>query len=252
MLIDTHCHVHGADYPLDINQTIEKSHQHDVAKMICIGTSQSDSQRALSFAAQHDDIYCTVGVHPHEAKSGCKQIKALIDINNPSLVAIGEIGLDYHYNFCPRDIQIEILQAQIELALAHNLPIVFHVREAFDDFWPIFDNFHGIRGVVHSFTDSSFNACQALNRGLYVGVNGFSTFTKDKNQEMMYSSLPIERLLLETDAPYLTPVPFRGRVNEPAYVRNVAENQAALRKISLDEVADATTKNANALFNLRK
>jgi len=251
VLIDTHCHIHDVEYPLDIDQTIKRAHENGVEKMICIGTSQDDSRRAISFAASHDDIFCAVGVHPHESKNGYNEIDDLIDLNNSSLVAVGEIGLDYHYDFSPRNVQIEALQAQIELALRYDLPIIFHVREAFDDFWPIFDNFHGIRGVVHSFTDTPYNACQALNRELYVGISGFSTFTKDKLQQTMFSSIPMNKTLLETDAPYLTPVPLRGKVNEPAYVRSVAEHQSVIRNISLNEITDATTKNAFVLFNLK-
>jgi len=250
MLIDTHCHIHNPEYDFNIPNIIKAADEQGVEKIICIGVSQDDSVGALNLSNNYQNVYCSVGVHPHEANTGFDKIEDLIKCGNKSLVAVGEIGLDYHYDFCPRDIQIKALESQIDIALKHNLPIIFHVREAFDDFWPIFDNFHGIRGVVHSFTDQPFNACEALNRGLYVGVNGFCTFTKDKKQQMMFGSLPIDQILLETDAPYLTPVPFRGTVNEPAYVRNVAEYLAALREVSLNELAEATTKNANALFNL--
>ena len=166
------------------------------------------------------------------------------------LVAIGEIGLDYFYTHSPRDIQIQALQEQIELALKYNLPIIFHVRDAFDDFWPIFDNFHGIRGALHSFTDTPTNLEQGLKRGLCIGVNGISTFTKDPNQQKMFASIPLARLLLETDAPFLTPIPLRGKINEPAFVRHVAEFQATIRGISVEEIAAATTANAHALFAL--
>jgi TatD DNase family protein len=131
------------------------------------------------------------------------------------------------------------------------LPVIFHVREAFDDFWPIFDNYEGkIRGVLHSFTDSQANMEAAIERGLYIGVNGISTFTKDEAQKEMFASIPLDKLLLETDAPFLTPTPFRGKVNEPAFVRQVAEHHAKIRGLSLDEIATATTANAHALFAL--
>jgi len=251
VLIDTHCHIHDVEYPLDIEQTIKRAYENGVEKMICIGTSQDDSRRAISFANSHDNIFCSVGVHPHEAKNGYSEIDSLIDITNSSLVAVGEIGLDYHYDFSPRNIQIEALQAQIELALKYDLPIIFHVREAYDDFWPIFDNFHGIRGVVHSFTDFPENISKSLERNLSIGISGFSTFIKDEVQKEMFAMIPLDKILLETDAPYLTPVPLRGKVNEPAYVRNVAEHQSAIRNISLNEITDATTKNAFVLFNLK-
>jgi TatD DNase family protein len=138
----------------------------------------------------------------------------------------------------------------MQMALDHNKPIIFHVREAFDDFWPIFDNFSGIKGELHSFTDTKEQLERALARGLYIGVNGISTFTKDEAQKEMFATIPIERLLLETDAPFLTPVPFRGKVNEPAFVRSVAEHHAKIRGLSLDEITTVTTANATALFAL--
>jgi len=128
--------------------------------------------------------------------------------------------------------------------------LFFHIREAFDDFWPIFDNFTGIRGVLHSFTDNQVNLDAALERDLYIGVNGISTFTRDKTQQAVFASIPLNRLLFETDAPFLTPTPFRGRVNEPAFVKNIAEYHALMRGISLEEVATATTTNARAVFAL--
>ena len=124
------------------------------------------------------------------------------------------------------------------------------MREAYDDFWPIFDNFSGIRGTLHSFTDSQANLDKGFERGLYVSVNGISTFTKDPMQQQLYAAIPLEKMLLETDAPFLTPVPYRGTINEPAFVSEVAKQHAALRGISLEEVAQATTANARSLFGL--
>jgi TatD DNase family protein len=145
---------------------------------------------------------------------------------------------------------MEALEAQIKIALKHNLPIIFHVREAFADFWPIFDKYPGIRGELHSFTDSSANLKIALDRGLYIGVNGISTFTKDETQKDIFDSIPLDRLLLETDAPFLTPAPLRGKVNQPAYVKLVAQYHANRRELSLEEIALATTANARKLFNI--
>lgn len=259
MLIDTHCHIHEEDYPLDTEEVIERAHQADVMQMICVGVSEASSQRAIEFASNHKGIFAAAGVHPHEALNGIGQLAEIVRFasvkeSSQKLVAIGEIGLDYHYNFTPHDVQIEILQQQIELALKNNLPIIFHVREAFDDFWPVFDNFKSVGqpicGVIHSFTDGKNNAEEALQRGLYIGVNGFSTFTKDEAQKVMFATLPLDRMLLETDAPFLTPVPLRGKVNEPAFVRNIAEYHSAVRQISIDEIADITTTNARTLFKL--
>lgn len=280
MFVDTHCHIHESTYSLDQGEVIEHAHAAGVTRMICVGTDEKSSQEAVDFASNRDGIYASIGVHPHETKDGWGKLEALAgqrvapggaapenvfagekfsgadqatgpaSITTKKLVAVGEIGLDYFYTHSPREVQIKALEAQIDLALRHDLPVIFHVREAFEDFWPIFDNFHGIRGELHSFTDSAANLEQGLKRGLYVGVNGISTFTKVEEQKAVFASIPLERLLLETDAPFLTPAPFRGKVNEPAFVRQIAEFHAAARGTSIDQIADATSMNAQTLFNL--
>jgi TatD DNase family protein len=247
-LVDTHCHIHESSYPLDSNKTLEAARQSGVEAVICVGTNEESSEEAISFSEAHKDAYASIGIHPHDTKDGWDRLKVLISARK--LVAVGEIGLDYFYTHSPRDIQILALEAQIDLALTHNLPIIFHVREAFDDFWPIFDNFHGIRGELHSFTDSIENLEGGLKRGLYIGVNGISTFTKDESQKSMFAAIPLDKMLLETDAPFLTPAPFRGKVNQPAFVRQIAEFQAAFRGIPIDQIAAATTHNAQTLFKL--
>ena len=266
-LVDTHCHVHESSYPLDKQEVIDRAVTAGVTRMICVGTDEKSSEEAVGFAAKHDGIYASIGVHPHETKDGWGKLEALATPRTiPSqsgfapgstgpasaskLVAVGEIGLDYFYTHSPREVQIKALEAQIDLALRHDLPVIFHVREAFEDFWPVFDNFHGIRGELHSFTDSAKNLEQGLKRGLYVGVNGISTFTKVEEQRAIFASIPLDRLLLETDAPFLTPVPFRGKVNEPAFVRQIAEFHAGIRGVSSEQIAEVSTANAQALFNL--
>lgn len=259
MLIDTHCHIHEADYPLDRDETLAKARNADVLKMICVGTSEQSSVDAVAFAENHDGIYASIGVHPHDTKDGYAKIVQLANENSKKLVAVGEIGLDYYYGHSPREIQITALESQIQTALDHDLPIIFHVRDAssaerrtsvWSDFWPIFDNFRGIRGELHSFTDTQANLDKGFERGLFVGVNGISTFTKDPAQQQLFAGIPLDRMLLETDAPFLTPKPYRGTINEPAYVSEVAKHHATIRGISPDVVAAATTANAIQLFNL--
>lgn len=266
MLVDTHCHIHDEDYPLSPVETLRRAHEAGVNKLICVGTSQKSSADALAFAEMHDDVYAAIGVHPHDTKEGWGRIaelallhrgKAIQDTSTQSndhkkakLVAVGEIGLDYYYNHSSREVQITALEAQMQVAVDTNLPIIFHVRDAFDDFWPIFDNFSTLKGELHSFTDTLVNLEQGLKRGLFIGVNGISTFTKDTHQQQMFAAIPLERMLLETDAPFLTPTPKRGTVNEPAFVGLVAEYHAGLRGISRDEIARVTTANAQKLFAL--
>ncbi|MGB2787060.1 MAG: TatD family hydrolase [Candidatus Saccharimonadaceae bacterium] len=260
MFVDTHCHIHDSGfYPNDREEPYRLSVEAGVTKMICVGTDELSSVAAFEFAALHPGCFAAIGIHPHDAAvSDVDKISELIiadshilnSNNQPVIAGIGEIGLDYYYNHSPRDIQIKAFEAQIQLAVDHKLPISFHVREAFDDFWPILDNFHGLNGVLHSFTDNQANLEKGLSRGLYVGINGISTFTKDAAQRELYSSIPLQKLLLETDAPFLTPAPFRGKMNIPAYVVEVARHQADMRKLSLDIITSSTTANAVKLFNL--
>ena len=270
-LIDTHCHIQDAslelqgDNPLramwlraerpDPDDMIAHAARQGVATMICVGTTVADSAAAVQFVQNRPRCWASIGLHPHEAKAGESEYEKLADLvpSEPAsqkIVAIGECGLDYFYNHSDKKDQEKALRFQVELAVASNLPVIFHVRDAFDDFWPIFDSYPNLRGVLHSFTDSRVNLDKALERGLYIGVNGIMTFTKQAAQLDVAKNIPLSRLLLETDAPFLTPVPFRGKVNEPAYVAYVANFLADLRKESLEELADATTAHALQLFSI--
>ncbi len=253
-LVDTHCHLHFVDYPLDPEQTLADAAKEGVNRVIAVGCTLEDSRMAVEFAHRHDNVWAAIGLHPHEASVYINDSKALQEFRGlagqPKVVAIGEIGLDYHYNHSPKKDQISLLRYQLDLAVEHNLPLIFHVRAAFDDFWHIFDSYKGIRGVIHSFSSNTADVEQILSRGLYVGLNGIMTFTKDQNQLDAAKCIPLNKLLLETDAPFLTPAPFRGRVGESKYVRTVAEFLSGLRGESLDSLAVATTANAKELFKL--
>ncbi len=254
MLIDTHCHIHEIDFPLNTDEVINRAHQAGVMQMICVGTNLESSRQALEFAKSQDGVFASVGIHPHYATGELSKLADLekLIITNDKLVAIGEIGLDYHYTNSSPSEQIKLLEAQIELAIKHDIPIIFHVRDAFDDFWPVLDKFPQLHGVLHCFTDSIESAEEGLKRGFYIGINGISTFTKDEVQKLMFKSIPIDRILLETDAPFLTPTPLRGKVkvNEPAYIKEIAEYNCQVRHISFDELANITTANARTLFKL--
>lgn len=251
MFIDTHCHIHDPAFEFDIEAVLKRAHENGVDKAVCIGTSVDDSAQAISVAQQHDELYATVGVHPHDVLKGY-DIDPLL--TKDKVVAVGEIGLDYHYKNSPRAEQKKALEHQIGLALSRNLPIVFHARDAFDDFWPIFDKLIGkkrdFKGVLHSFTGSKADLDNALARGLFISVNGISTFTKDEAQIAVFASVPLDKLLLETDAPFLTPAPFRGNVNEPAYIPVVADFFAQISGNSLEKVEKASTENAQHFFSI--
>lgn len=269
MLVDTHCHIQsvgaakgeavtkelwGRQPDLTAKQILEQAAAADVKQLICVGCDLLDSQLAVSFVAHRPNCWASVGIHPHEAKHYVDQPERLQQFaalaNQPKVVAVGEAGLDYFYNHSPKQAQIKVLRFQMKLAQQHNLPMIFHVREAFADFWPIFDQFPGLTGVVHSFTANQKVLDEALQRGLYIGLNGITTFAKDSAQLAVFKAVPKERLLIETDAPFLTPVPFRGRINEPKYARVTAEFLASLRGESLRTLEDYTTANAHRLFSL--
>ncbi len=257
-LIDSHCHLHDTEFFSEGREEVYTRAIEAGVAMFCVGTDERSSREAVEFAESHDDTWAIVGVHPHEAKGGWADIERVLRENcgsrvargEASIIGIGEIGLDYFYTHSSREQQIHALEAQLQLATDYDLPVSFHVREAFDDFWPVFENFHGVRGVLHSFTDTQANLDRGFSRGLYVGVNGISTFTRDTAQRNLYATIPLERMLVETDAPYLTPVPLRGKMNEPGYVRLVVEFWAQKRGISFDELAHATTQNAHRLFGV--
>lgn len=253
-LVDTHCHIHDGDYPLAIDEVMLHAADQGVSRLICVGTDEKSSGQAVAFVQDKPNCWASIGLHPHDATAGEASFAALAALfEHPAaqkIVAVGECGLDYFYDNSPRDDQEKMLRVQIELALEHGLPMIFHVREAFDDFWPVFDSYEGIRGVVHSFTDTQKNLEELLARGLYVGVNGIATFTKNEDQKKMFRNIPLERLLLETDAPFLTPVPKRGTMNEPANVWLVAKFLAELRGQAIEDLARTTTQNAQKLFSL--
>lgn len=250
MLVDSHCHIHEADYAFSYEETRARAAEAGVTMMLCVGTSEESSRQAIAFARQYAECRAIIGVHPHDTKDGYADIAAMVAAHRDLVVGIGEIGLDYFYTHSPRDVQIAAFEAQLRIAHEAGLPVSFHVREAFDDFWPIVEKFPGVRGVLHSFTDTAEQLQKVLAAGFYVGLNGISTFTKDEAQQQMYDAVPLERIIFETDAPFLTPVPFRGKVNEPAYIRAIAEYHAKRRGISVEEIADITTRNVRELFTL--
>lgn len=252
--VDTHCHLHFDKLSSTREAVYEASQKAGVKKIICVGTTLDDSHKACHYAHTKDGVWATAGVHPHEATEfledpdGVKKLANLLKM--PKVVAAGEIGLDFYKSSTPKEAQEKALRVQLETALPSGLPFSFHVRDAWADFWRIIDDYPGVKGVVHSFSSGRKQLDAALGRGLYIGLNGIMTFTKDEAQLEAARQVPLDRLLLETDAPFLAPMPFRGDVCEPKHVVNVAEFLASLRGQSIEELASATTENAAKLFGL--
>ena len=244
-LIDSHCHLHDLDFytPEEQSQALLACTERQIEKLICIGTDHEDSFKAAEFAAQNPTkLFWSYGIHPNEFDKPRKDVQ--FEHNNRP-VAIGEVGLDYHYGENDKLDQARLLEEMLDLAIREDLPLIFHVREAFDDFFAILDNFSTarIRGVVHSFSDNKKNLKKSLERDFYIGVNGLAT----------YSTLPmppIERILLETDAPFLAPVPLRGQTNQPVNVHYVAKWLSEKLGLDFEEVAKITTENSETIFNL--
>lgn len=251
MLIDTHCHLHDREFftEAQAEEMLERAHEKGVLKIVCIGTSPEDSMNARDFAASHNDVYWTYGIHPEY----CEEVSPIENSNQNFMlqkkqvsttrpVAIGEVGLDYHYEGYNREAQIRLFEEMLQLATDNDLPVSFHVREAFEDFFPVVANFPGIRGAVHSFSDNKKNLKRILSEtDFYIGVNGMAT----------YSTLPtppLERILLETDAPFLTPMPFRGIINECGYIREIAKWLSEKLALDFEIVERETTENAQRLF----
>jgi TatD DNase family protein len=252
--IDTHAHIHFPDYELDPEEALKEAAEDEVTKVLCVGCTLVDSKLAIEMAARHDNVWAAIGLHPHDGAEYVNNDVTLQEFRSlatkPKVVAVGETGLDYYYNNSPKEDQKKLLRFQLSLAQEHDLPLIFHVREAFSDFFAILDDFEGVRGVVHSFTGTMDEMDEILRRGLYIGLNGIMTFTKVDKQLEMARAIPLSKLLIETDAPFLTPKPFRGTICQPKHVRVTAEFLAVLRGESLEDLAAATTTNAQQLFNI--
>ena len=250
--IDSHVHLYDRKFSNDLDDVLERAHNAGVQFFLVPGDSLETSREAVKLAIMYPDIYAAVGFHPHEAKD-CTD-DALDEIQRmaaePRVVAIGEIGLDYHYNHSPRDIQRKIFRKHLQLARQLHLPVIIHCREAYTDLNNILSEGanKGVRGVCHCFSGTGEDARKLLDMGLYISFAGPVTYPKADNLRAIASEVPAERLLIETDAPYLTPQPKRGRRNEPAYVVYNAEKLAELHSLSIEDIARITTGNVQALF----
>ena len=246
---DDHCHVHYRGAPADqVTAVVEAARDAGVTRLITVGCDLDDSRSAIAAARVHPDVFATAGVHPHEAKDGIDGLEALL---HDDVVAVGECGLDYFYEHSPRDAQREVFAAQIALAHAYDLALVIHSRDAWDDTFDVLAA-EGVpdRTIFHCFTGGPDEARRALDLGTMLSFSGIVTFKASDDLRAAAALCPLERTLVETDSPYLTPHPHRGERNQPAYVRFVGEAVAAAQGRPVDEVAAATWANATRTYRL--
>ncbi len=243
---DNHCHL-----PENPEEEIFRAREELVVGFVNVGTDLETSRMAKEKAKIFPDVWSTAGVHPHEARKGIEGIKDLLKDSN--VVAVGEAGLDYHYDHSPREDQNRVFAEHIEMAHTFNLPLVIHTREAWEETFKILDS-EGVpeSTVFHCFTGGKDEAKECLKRGAYLSFSGIITFKKSELLREAASECPLDRAMIETDSPYLTPVPFRGKKNEPANVVLVGKELANLQDKPLEEIASATTQNALDFYGLRK
>jgi TatD DNase family protein len=243
---DSHCHL---DYPDMVDEAVARAREAGVTRMISVGTDVAHSTAAIEQASTHDGVWATAGVHPHDARQGVEGLAELLGL--PRVVAVGECGLDYHYDNSPRDAQRDAFARQIALAHEHGLALVVHTREAWDDTFDLL-RAGGVppRTVFHCFTGGPAEARTALDLGAWLSFSGIVTFKNAADVREAAALCPLDRLLVETDAPFLAPVPHRGRPNEPAYVPLVGQAVAEVKGLSPEDVAAATWAGAEAVFQL--
>lgn len=249
--IDTHVHLNNGRFT-DVEAVISRALENNVTHMINIGSDVRSSAKAIEQAKSFKMLYSAVGFHPHNAKNIIDEdyLKLTKWLENDKVLAVGEIGLDYHHDFSPREVQKKVFVKQMEIARMHNYPVVIHNRESDQDVFDVINDFAGeVKGIFHCFSGSYEMAEQLINLGYYISIAGPVTFKNSRNLPEVVKRTPLEKLLIETDCPYLAPVPYRGKRNEPAYVVEVAKKIAEIKGISLEQVAKATSENAQKAFN---
>ena len=255
MLIDSHCHLDSEQFDADRDAVIERALAAGVERMVAIGTGEGppDLEAGLRLADQHAAFYATVGVHPHDASKASADVYRRLEelLGHAKVVAVGEIGLDYHYDFSPRETQREVFVEQMRLARDAGKPIVIHTREAWEDTLALLEQHWapvGLPAVMHCFSGGLAEARRSLALGCYLSFGGILTFPKATELREAARSAPADRILVETDAPYLAPVPNRGKRNEPAFVVETARKLAEIRGESFESIAATTTSNFERLF----
>ncbi|MBX9955016.1 TatD family hydrolase [Peribacillus simplex] len=254
MLFDTHVHVNAEQFNEDLEDVIERAKEAGVDNMVVVGFDRPTIIRAMELIETYDFMYAAVGWHPVDAIDMTEDDLQWIEelSNHPKVVAIGEMGLDYHWDKSPKDVQMEVFRKQIRLAKKVGLPIIIHNREATADIVNILKEEEASRvgGIMHCFSGSAETALECINMNFYISLGGPVTFKNAKKPKEVAAAVPLDCLLIETDCPYLAPHPYRGKRNEPSYVKLVAEQIAEIKQLTIEEVSQATTENAKKLFGI--
>lgn len=254
MLVDSHAHLDDRKYDADLAEVLKRARKQEIKFVINSGYNEQASRRGLQLAEAYEEIYAAVGIHPHEAKEATEETFQFLrnTAQHKKVVALGEMGLDYYRNLSPREQQQDVFRRQIALARELKMPIIVHDRNAHEDVLSILqsEKAREVGGVIHCFSGDWKMARQCMDMGFFLSLAGPVTFKNAGHTAEMARLIPLNRLLIETDSPYLSPEPFRGKRNEPAHVRLVAAKIAALRKIDLQELGNITTSNALRLFGL--
>ena len=250
MFTDTHAHIFNEYYD-NIDEVISNAHKNGIDRIIVDADSIKSCYEVLELADKYDEVYCCLGIHPEEVDDDIEELKRIIEDNkdNPKFIAIGEIGLDYYWTKDTKEKQLTLLEEQLKLAEKYNKPVIIHSREATKDTIDALKKYPNVIGDIHCFSGSLETAQIYLKMGFYIGVGGVITF-KNANIKDVIKEIPLDRLLLETDSPFLAPVPKRGETNEPANVKYVAEFIAELKEIEIEELSKITESNINTLFKI--
>lgn len=251
-LFDTHTHLSDPKFDADRQAVIDQFDAVDIAGVIDVGTDAAVSTAAAALAAAHAKVYAAAGVHPHDAADAAQDYPDIIAnlLKQKKVVALGEIGLDFHYDFSPRDVQQRVFTEQLKLAKDMDMPVIIHSREATAATYDTLKPFAPIKGVMHCFSGSRESAIELVKLGLYISFTGTLTFDNARKVREAFMAVPDDCIMAETDCPYLSPVPVRGKRNEPKHVKYVIEKMAELKNISLEKMADINIQNAKNLFGV--
>lgn len=254
MLIDTHCHLNSSKFNDNLEEVITRAINNDVKVMIVVGFDHETNKRAIELAEKYPFIYATVGFHPTDAKDISNEDfdKLIPLLSHKKVVAIGECGLDFYWDKTHIEEQITIFRRQIELSLEYNLPLIIHMRDASEATYNVLSDYQNLKGIMHCYSGSKEMSELFVNLGLHISLAGPVTFKNGHKPRSVAEVVPLDRLLVETDSPYLSPHPFRGKTNEPAKVKLVAEEVARVKNMSYKEIADITSINAIKLFDLKE